>query len=395
MEGKKSEGHEGNSPGFSPKGLGSEHSVHKTHGTEFHKHSESSEQHSPHAHHEHQEHQEHHHEVQPKNRFKKMDAWKISAVVLAVLLLMSVFTSGFRFQKELSSQEASIKALEFINQNLLQGQATAQVKSISENSGLYAIKLDVMGQEYNSYVSKDGNLFFPQAVDMADPSALADNQQQAQQAQQIPQDLVKSDKPTVELFVMSHCPFGTQAEKGILPAVEALGDKIDFDIKFVYYAMHGKTEVDEQTRQVCIMDEQADRYKTYLACFLEDGDSERCLKANNVDMAKLDSCIKKIDEQYGITAAYDDTASWLSGRFPLFNVHKADNQKYSVGGSPTLIINGQEANSGRSPAEYLAAICGAFNQEPEECQETLSASQFSSGFGYDTAVAGVAASCAP
>ena len=29
----------------------------------------------------------------------------------------------------------------------------------------------------------------------------------------------KLEKPIVEAFVMSHCPFGTQIEKGMLPVV--------------------------------------------------------------------------------------------------------------------------------------------------------------------------------
>ena len=36
----------------------------------------------------------------------------------------------------------------------------------------------------------------------------------------------KKEKPEVELFVMSHCPFGTQIEKGMLPVARLLGDKI-------------------------------------------------------------------------------------------------------------------------------------------------------------------------
>ena len=41
----------------------------------------------------------------------------------------------------------------------------------------------------------------------------------------------KSDKPLVELFVMAYCPYGTQAEKGLIPVIELLGDKIDASIK--------------------------------------------------------------------------------------------------------------------------------------------------------------------
>ncbi|MBU3941884.1 MAG: hypothetical protein KKF74_03150, partial [Nanoarchaeota archaeon] len=51
------------------------------------------------------------------------------------------------------------------------------------------------------------------------------------------QCMPKKDKPEVELFVMSHCPYGTQIEKGMLPVARLLGDKIDFNIRFCSYAM--------------------------------------------------------------------------------------------------------------------------------------------------------------
>ncbi len=41
---------------------------------------------------------------------------------------------------------------------------------------------------------------------------------------------------------MSYCPYGTQAEKGILPVVALLGDKIDFKLRTVHYVLHGDKE---------------------------------------------------------------------------------------------------------------------------------------------------------
>ena len=40
-------------------------------------------------------------------------------------------------------------------------------------------------------------------------------------------------KPTLELFVMSYCPFGVQAEEKIIPIVKEFGDKIDFKLQFI------------------------------------------------------------------------------------------------------------------------------------------------------------------
>ncbi len=59
---------------------------------------------------------------------------------------------------------------------------------------------------------------------------------------------------------MAYCPYGTQEEKGILPVVNTLNNKIDFKVKFCDYAMHGKQEIDEQLNQYCIETEQADKF---------------------------------------------------------------------------------------------------------------------------------------
>jgi glutaredoxin len=200
------------------------------------------------------------------------------------------------------------------------------------------------------------------------------------------QTIKKSDKPIVELFVMSHCPYGTQAEKGILPVADLLGDKIDFEVKYVYYAMHGKIELDEQLKQYCIQKEQNPKFFDYLVCFLDGGDdkAEDCLNSVEVDKDKLDSCIEKTDNEFSVSDQFNDKATWLSGRFPLFGVHKDLNEKYGIRGSPSLVINGEQVQSNRSPEAYLSAICGAFNKVPKECNEKVDAAAPSPGFGFKT-----------
>jgi hypothetical protein len=197
----------------------------------------------------------------------------------------------------------------------------------------------------------------------------------------------KTDRPKVELFVMSYCPYGTQEEKGVIPAVEALKGKIDFSVKFVYYSMHGKTEIDENTRQYCIQKEQGDRYIPYLVCFLNDSNYSRCIVSANVSSTPLNACMNATDAAYNITGLFNDQASWLEDQggnpaYPLYMVNMADNQKYGVQGSPTLVINGAEASSGRDSASVLSAICNAFNAKPGECGTTLSSAAPSAGFGY-------------
>lgn len=197
-------------------------------------------------------------------------------------------------------------------------------------------------------------------------------------------EVVKNDRPQVELFVMSYCPYGLQMEKAYLPAWDLLKSKADIDIKFVSYAMHGKEEIDENTRQYCIGQQSEDKLIAYLKCFVAEDNYSKCLSAVGLTDSKLASCVGSADKTYKITANFNDQASWLSGRYPMYNVHADLNEKYGVQGSPTLVINGKEVNVGRTPEAVKQAICAAFNNPPDECKKTLSNSGYSAGFGLTT-----------
>jgi len=181
---------------------------------------------------------------------------------------------------------------------------------------------------------------------------------------------------------MAYCPYGTQMQKGIIPVMEALGDKADIQIKWVDYVMHGSKEIDENLVQYCIQKGQPALYLPYINCFLEEGKSTECLQQVGVNTNVLDQCIQKTDTTYSISSLYEDKNTWSGGQFPQFNVHKDLNEEYGVRGSPTLIINGVTASVGRSPSEILNAVCTAFKDKPEECSLELSNASPSPGFGF-------------
>ncbi|MFH2020998.1 MAG: DsbA family protein [archaeon] len=211
--------------------------------------------------------------------------------------------------------------------------------------------------------------------------------QQEQQAQPPAPTVPKSDKPVVELFVMSHCPYGTQIEKGMLPVAKVLGGDIDFSIKFVYYAMHGETEVYEQLNQYCIETEQNDKYLDYLYCFLEAGDGPGCMAKANIDTAKLETCTALADTEFEVTKSFKDETTWLGGRFPPVNYYKTENDDYGVRGSPTLVINGVQASSARDSASLLKTVCDAFSDKPAACDTVFTSGQPAAGFGWKEAAA--------
>jgi len=330
----------------------------------------------------------------PKN--KKKISWKKITMIVSVLFVISLTMNilGAENITNFTTADSVVSNIEtFLGDNY---GVQATITNVEQESGLYKLTMEIASPEgtqpMTSYATKDGSLLFPSAI-----ALVIEEAGEQPVAQQPTQDVPKSDKPKVELFVMSHCPFGTQAEKGMLPVAELLGDDIDFEIKFVNYAMHAEKEVNEQMRQVCIQDEQTDKYFAYLWSFLDSDDYEQALNDANIDTTKLDACVTKLDAEYKVTELLEDKSTWVSGRFPQFNVHADENTKYGVKGSPTFVINGQQVSSSRDSASYLATVCAAFNDAPEECNEELSSAQPSAGFGLSgtgaTAATAAAATC--
>jgi len=323
---------------------------------------------------------------------KMMTKVVIPILLVIALALIGYFSLNKPNTKNLSAEEAKTTAESFINEFLMSGGNKATVKDVSEEYNLYKLEIDIVSDVVESYITKDGKLFFPQALSVEDMGAPQDGNA-PQAAATVPADLPKSDKPVVELFVMSHCPYGTQIEKGALPVVEALGKKIDFQLKFVDYAMHGETELKEQMNQYCINDTQPEKFNSYLKCFLVDGNTADCLKSTGINQSKVDSCVKATDAKYKITENFKNKVGY-QGSYPGFDIYKADNTKYGVGGSPTLVINGKTVQSGRDSATLLSTICAAFSEQPEECGLTLSSDTPDPGFGTGTTSGGGSAAAA-
>lgn len=303
----------------------------------------------------------------------RKNPWVVVSLVLLVALVVFVVKGGGLTGNVISGTDAGQNLLDFIKARMGQD---ATIDSVVKQDGFYSVTFSLSGQKSQVYVSLDGKYIIPSVIPMSEASEGADAGNSGQQQKQ-PQEISKSDKPKVELFVMTHCPYGTQAEKGLIPAIKALGNKVDAKIRFVHYFMHDP-EKEETPRQVCIREEQGDKFLNYLECFLEDGNSENCIVSAKIDAAKLNNCItQKLSDKY---YAVDSDLS----------------NGYGVQGSPTLVINGKVADSGRDSASFLKTICSAFNEAPKECSTTtLSGSQPSPGFGYSASGAsgGSAAQC--
>lgn len=91
----------------------------------------------------------------------------IGGVVLVAVVVVGgiiYFQKSGLQQDGLSSQEISDKVLSYIAESMPDSQAS--VLNIFEENGLYKFTLQLNGQEFISYASKDGKLLFPQAINL-------------------------------------------------------------------------------------------------------------------------------------------------------------------------------------------------------------------------------------
>ena len=292
----------------------------------------------------------------------KKNPWMVVSAVLAIIVIVLLILNFTGITGNVISEgDASDKLLEYLNSRTGGG---VELIEVEDNGNLYAVLVKYQGQEIPVYITKDGEYFVQGVMPLVTG--------QATQTQPQQQEITKSDNPKVELFVMTHCPYGTQAEKGMVPVINALGG--DITIRFVHYFMHGDVEEQESYRQLCIREEQEDKYIDYLTCFLEDGDHERCLGEVGINKAKLNTCMSTKAEDY---YAQDSELS----------------ESYGVQGSPTLVINGQIVSGGRSPAAYLDTICSAYSEAPEQCDMELSSETPGAMWGWGESGQDTAAQC--
>jgi hypothetical protein len=312
-----------------------------------------------------------------KNMLKKILLIPIAIVVAGAIIAGAIiYLNQGNVSGSLPPQEAAEKAINYINQNMVAEGMTASLVNVTEENGVYKIRLKVGENEYDSYVTKNGKVFFIEGIDM-EPASQAEGEETV--------EVTKKDIPEVKIFVMSYCPYGLQAQKMFLPVYDLLKDKADLGVYFVDYIMHEKKEIDENLRQYCIQKEEKEKYYNYLSCFVVDGKFDECLTEAKVDKTKIATCISETDEEYNITSQYNDEGTWLNGQYPKFDVQGDLNDKYEVQGSPTIVINDEVVNiSSRSPESFKESICQAFTTPPSECSQTLSDEVPSPGLGLGT-----------
>jgi glutaredoxin len=273
------------------------------------------------------------------------------------------------------------KAVAYINQNLAQG-GVATLISINESKGLYQLKIDYQSQAMTMYATKDCTLLFTDVVNMAAGPAGQATQQATPQATTAP---VKSARPTVDLYVMSFCPYGTQAETAMGPVVDLLTSKADIRIRYIttisgttvdsVNSLHGPAEAKEDLRQICINKYYPGQTWSYIKTF-----NEQCYPSWQ-NATALASCQKNTLAALSLDSAKIDTCSQGTEGLDLLTADEAAAGKDGATASPMLFINGVLYSGARTPDAYKQAICNSFDTAPAECSTVLSSTSSSGTTG--------------
>ena len=126
-----------------------------------------------------------------------------------------------------------------------------------------------------------------------------------------------------------------------------------------YASLHGDQELNQNVRELCVYKYQPDKFWSFLKQVNEDCTAENA-----------DSCWKGAASKVGINVNQISNCE-KNEKNALLDAEIALTEKYGVEGSPTLLINETTYQGARSEEGYKQAICGAFNQAPQECDIVL------------------------
>lgn len=316
-------------------------------------------------------------------KYKKFMPGMIAGILLIVLAGgLSYYKLVWR-KHNLTESEAKTKVEEFINKNLMQGGMKASIAPVVRENGMFNVMVEIgegaQKQEITSYLSADGLKFFPNVMDIAEIEGKMANQvaAEAEPAKEIP----KTQKPKVDLYVMSFCPFGNKAEDTLKSAYELLKNKVDFNFYYIVnsegdaiQSLHGEKEVLQNEREACVLrDYGKDKWMNFVGYV-------------NTNCGSDGACWEAGAKSLGISTAKVTTCVNVSG-VALMKANEKKSTEAKASGSPTMLINGVETKivyQYGNPEEYKKAICAAFEKEPAECSKVLSSATTTSTGGSCT-----------
>lgn len=302
---------------------------------------------------------------------EKRNDWKIFSGILGVviiILLVVIFYGRItgNVVNVVSEDDVGTRVVDFAKSQGID----ATVVKIDKQGALYEVVLLMQGKEVPVYVTGDGENLIPSLIPLTG-NAIDDTDTSS-----APKEVSKSDKPKVEAYIFSYCPYGIQFEKALIPVYDLLKNKADINIVAIG-AMHGEYEKTETLRQICVEKLYGkDKLFKYLKAFDENAQIGSC----GGTASCVDPLIAKIYSGLGIDKSRIDSCMKTDAK-ALYDAQGAKASGLGIGGSPTFVINGVQVQVDRTPDAIKEAVCNAFNTKPSECSQKLPTASASAGFG--------------
>ncbi len=176
----------------------------------------------------------------------------------------------------------------------------------------------------------------------------------------------KETPNTLDVFVMSQCPYGVQALNAMKEVLDNFKDSnMTFNVNYIasgtaqggFQSLHGPAEVEEDLRELCAMKKYPKnaQFMNYVLCRNKDirsGSWEACA-TNGIDPKVIKAC-----------AESDEGKKLLEASLNVSN-------SLGIGASPTWLANGRYKFSGIDAETIKKNLC-AHNPTMKGCDKTLS-----------------------
>lgn len=274
--------------------------------------------------------------------FSKASTWQALTGILVILLIFSVFTNGFHFSEGGSTEgttitlaEAEESAINYVNSNLLQAPFTAELESSEELEDVYRLTLTVAGQSIDSFMTKDGELFFPQGfelVELGDDTGTTDDGRGDTLEVSVDDDAIKGDvnaPVTIVEFSDFECPFCGRYVQDTYPSI--VEEYIDTGkVRYVFrdFPLNFHANAQKASEAAECAGEQGMYWEMHDVLFENQ---------NALGIASL----KTYADELGLDT--DDFDECLDSGAMADEVLQdmADGQAYGVSGTPAFFINGK------------------------------------------------------
>jgi hypothetical protein len=273
---------------------------------------------------------------------------------------------GIFNKSALSLEETQKFTKGFVTSEILPDQ-DVDITDLKDLGFVYSFEITIPNQgTFTSYITKDGQFLFPSGYDTQEfkDRVLAGKTSLEEESE--PKEMPKSDRPQVQLFLMSFCPYGNQAEEVMMPVVDLLKDVADIIPRYIvsktgdrYSSLHGDQELNQNVRELCVYKYQPEKFWDFL-------------KEVNADCTdqNADTCWTGSAQTVGINI--NQISQCQKQEFnALLDQEIALTEQYNVSGSPTLLINDSLYQGSRTAEDFKKAVCSAFNNPPEECSAVL------------------------